>query len=588
VSIADVQFQRKIRQRTKILALGLAVWSFGILARLVQLQVFNHADLSDQVFRQNQARQDIVPERGTIYDRNEVILAQSIPSMTVYFNPALAGTEFDEQMTSILKLQPHLGLGAKDIERIRGAIQNGVNSIPVRRKLDVETAERIESLKLAGISAQTETKRFYPSGSLAAHVLGSVDIDNKGCGGVEYKFNSVLSGKAGKKLLLRDVKGRKYHEEILEPSTRGTDIVLTLDENIQYVAETELARAVRDHGASWGAVVVSHPASGDVLALANVPTFDPNAYPPKEPNDEFNRAIRHLYDPGSTFKIVTAAAAIENRSVSRDETFDCSKGSIESAGSPIRDHKNFGILKFPEVFIHSSNVGAIQIGRRVGRNAMHKTIQAFHFGEKTGIELPAEAAGRVPSLDEWSKRSIDSVSIGYETSATALQVLQAVNILANGGVRIPLHIVKNPPAGFEHAARPLQEFEQALSPRTARELVSILEQVVVEGTGREAAVKGYTAAGKTGTTQIYDPALKAFSSTRHIASFVGFVPVENPQISIIIVLNEPRTDAYYGGQVAAPAFREIARRVLRYLGIHPRPDLIPNIIASGNGAEDEP
>ena len=585
MNIADVQFQKKVRQRTKVLALGLAVWAFGILARLVQLQVFNHADLSEQVFRQNQARPEIVPERGTIYDRNEVILAQSIPAAAVYYNPALAGTSLEERMAPILKVQPYLRLGAKDIDRIRGAIQNEVAYIPVRRKLDEETAKQIESLRLPGIYAQTETKRFYPNGSLAAHVLGSVDIDNKGCGGVEYKFNSVLAGKPGKRLVLRDVKGRKYHEETLEASTRGMDIILTLDENIQYIAETELARAVRDHGASWGAAIVSHPASGEVLALANVPTFDPNAYPPKEPNDEFNRAVRHLYDPGSTFKIVTAAAAIENRAVGRDETFDCSKGSIASAGPAIRDHKNFGILKFPAVFIHSSNVGAIQIGRRVGRNRMFKAIQAFRFGEKTGIELPAESAGRVPSPDEWTKRSIDSISIGYETSVTPLQVLQAVNILANGGIRVPLRIVKSRPAGVEDAARPSPEFEQAFSPATARELVAILEHVVVEGTGREAAVKGYTAAGKTGTTQVYDPALKAFSSTRHIASFVGFLPVENPQISIIVVLNEPLTDDYYGGQVAAPVFREIARRVLRYLGIHPQPERPAGIIASGNGAE---
>jgi cell division protein FtsI (penicillin-binding protein 3) len=430
--------------------------------------------------------------------------------------------------------------------------------------------------------------RFYPKGSLAAHVLGSVDTDNKGSGGVEYKFNSVLSGKVGKKLILLDVRRREYHDEILEPSTRGEDIVLTLDENLQYIAETELARAVRDHGASWGTVIIANPQSGDVLALANVPTFDPNAYPPKTAEDEFNRAVRHLYDPGSTFKIVTAAAALENRLVSRDETFDCSRGSIESAGAPIRDHKNFGLLKFPEVFVHSSNVGAIQIARRVGRDGLYKTIKAFRFGEKTGIELPAEAAGLVRPLDEWTRRSLDSVSIGYETLVTPLQVLQAINILANGGIRIPLHIIKSNPGLPARASRAAPDLEQVLSPRTAQEIVSILEKAVLEGTGREAEVKGYSVAGKTGTTQIYDPALKCFSTTRHIASFVGFAPVENPQISIIVVLNEPKTDEYYGGQVAAPVFREIVKRALRYLEIHPRTRPVRSVIAAGHGAEEEP
>ena len=589
MNIAALQYQKKIRQRTKILVFGLAVWTLGILVRLVQLQVINHVPLSRQVLGQNQAQKEIIPERGTIYDRNEVILAQSIPSHTIYFSPVLAGAKPDEQMAPILQIRPVLGLGPRDIERIEAAIQKGIAYIPLKKKIDRETAEGIMSLKLSGISAPEEVMRFYPKGSLAAHVLGSVDTDNKGSGGAEYKFNSVLSGKAGKKLILLDGRGprREYHDEILEPSTRGADIVLTLDENLQYIAETELARAVRDHGASWGTVIIANPQSGDVLALANVPTFDPNAYPPKTAEDEFNRAVRHLYDPGSTFKIVTAAAALENRLVSRDETFDCSRGSIESAGAPIRDHKTFGLLKFPEVFVHSSNVGTIQIGRRIGRDGLYKTIKAFRFGEKTGIELPAEAAGLVRPLDEWTRRSLDSVSIGYETLVTPLQVLQAINILANGGIRIPLQIIKSNPGLPARASRAAPDLEQVLSPRTAREIVSILERAVLEGTGREAEVKGYSVAGKTGTTQIYDPALKCFSTTRHIASFVGFAPVENPQISIIVVLNEPKTDEYYGGQVAAPVFREIVKRALRYLEIHPRTRPVRSVIAASHGAEEE-
>jgi cell division protein FtsI/penicillin-binding protein 2 len=588
MNIANTQFQKRIRQRTKILALVLVVWTVGILFRLIQLQVIDHARLSGQVLRQNQVRSDIIPERGTIFDRNHTILAQSIPSQTVYYAPALAGELPDKQLAPILQLQAALQLGPNDVERIQTAVRKGISHIPVKRKLDQETADRIKGLKIVGVSTSEETMRFYPKGALAAHVLGSVDAENKGSGGVEYKLNSVLSGKKGKKLLLFDGRPREYHDEVLEEAERGTDLALTLDENIQYFAETELARAVRDHAASWGTVIVSNPSSGEILALANAPTFDPNAYPPKSAEDEFNRAIRHLYDPGSTFKIVTAAAALENRRVSMSETFDCSRGSIESAGAPIRDHKNFGVLKFPEVFIHSSNVGAIQIGRRVGREDLHKTIQAFGFGEKTGIELPAEAAGLVRPLEEWTKRSIDSVSIGYETSVTPLQVLQAMNILANGGIRVPLHVVKNRKGRPDGAPGTALEFRQAISSQTARDIVAILERVVLEGTGQESLIRGYTSAGKTGTTQIYDPVLKSFSSTRHIASFVGFAPVENPAISIIVILNEPKTDEYYGGQVAAPVFREIARRALRYLEIHPRTAPPRSIATAGANGEDAP
>lgn len=588
MNIASVQYQKKIRQRTKILAAGLAVWSLAILARLVHLQVFSYAEMRDAVLDQNQQRVDVAPERGTIYDRNRNILAQSIPSQTIYFLPKLAGDRWEQKMAPVLKLQSVLDLTAGDMDRIRTAIQNKVAHIPVKRKLDLETTGRVLALGLPGVEAREDVMRFYPNGALAAHVLGSVNADNKGSGGAEYKFNAVLSGKTGAKLVLRDVRRREYHEETLQASERGTDIVLTLDRTIQYIAETELARAVREHGASWGTAVVANPQSGDILALANVPAFDPNAYPPKNADDEFNRAIRHLYDPGSIFKIVTVAAAIENRVVSAGETFDCSQGSIASAGSPIRDHKNFGVLKFADVFVHSSNVGTIQIGRRIGRDELYKTIRAFRFGVKTGIELPAEAAGLVRTPGEWTRRSIDSVSIGYEILVTPLQVLQAVNILANGGVRIPLHIVKSQPARVEPNAGIAAALEQPVSTRTAREVVSILERVVLEGTGREAELKGYTAAGKTGTTQIYDPALKGFSATRHIASFAGFLPVENPQMSIIVVLNEPQTQGYYGGQVAAPVFREIARRALRYLDIHPRPAPARSLIAAARAEGKEP
>jgi cell division protein FtsI (penicillin-binding protein 3) len=587
MNIATAPYYKKVRKRTKIFTVVLVLWTFGIFLRLLQLQVFSHARMSAQVLVQNQAKIDIFPQRGAIHDRKGSILAQSVPSLTVYYTPA-AGEPLDLRMKPILKLQPVLELSSKDIERVKTALQNGSSHIPVKRKLELETAEVIKGLGLNGIYTREEAKRLYPQGPLASHILGSVSVDNKGQGGVEHKFDSILSGKKGKQIVFLDARRREYHFETIEEPQRGGGLVLTIDATIQYIAQKELERAVQEHSADWGTVIISNPASGEILAMASWPTFDPNSYPPESKEAEPNRAIHHLFDPGSTFKIVTASAALESRWVPMTETFDCSKGSIETAGTPIRDHKNFGVLTFPDVISHSSNVGVIQIGRRVGPKALYQTIKTFQFGTKTGIELPAEAAGKVWPLENWTKRSLDSVSIGYEISVTALQMLQAMNVIANRGILVPPRIVKDIQGVPMTQKRSGSEPRQIISEETARNLVSILEKAVLEGTGQEALAKGYTVAGKTGTTQKFDPALKSYSSSKHIALFVGFVPVENPQLSMIVVLDEPKTDEYYGGQVAAPVFREIARRVLRYLNIYPDTGSNRTIIAANMGRKNRP
>jgi len=586
MNIANMHFQKKARKRTRILVLVFAVWAFGIFLRLVQLQVLNHARLSAQVIAQNQGEIDIYPRRGTIFDRKGEILAQSVPTQTIYYAPAV-GEPLDLQLKPVLALESLLELPAKDIDRVKTALQNGSNHIPVKKKLEVGTAEKVMSLKLNGIYAREETSRFYPQGSLAAHVLGGVGAEHKGQSGLEYLYDYVLSGKKGRQIVLRDSRRREYHFETIEEAQEGGDIVLTLDKTIQYIAEQALDKAVREHDANWGTVIVANPGSGEILAMASRPTFDPNTYPPESAEAEINRAIRHLFDPGSMFKIVTASAALENHRAAMTDTFDCRKGAIETAGTPIRDHKNFGVLTFPDVFSNSSNVGTIQIGRRVGQDFLFQSLKLFRFGSKTGIELPAEAAGKVHPLKEWTRRSLDSVSIGYEISVTALQVLQAMNVIANRGSYVPPRLIKSVLGAPEPAKKRGPESEQVISGNTAGQVVSILEKAVLEGTGKEARAKGYTVAGKTGTTQKYDPEIQAFSTVKHIASFAGFVPVENPILSIIVVLDEPKTDEYYGGQVAAPVFREIAQRALLYLNVFPRSAPVRTIIAANRGGDGQ-
>ena len=587
MNIANDQFQKKARRRTKLFALVLGLWSLGIAIRLFQLQVLRHARYKAEVIEQNQKPVWIEPERGTIYDRKGQILALSVPAKSISYSPSPAES-LETRLQPVLKLKALLDLSGAEIERIRAALIEEKPFIFLKRKVDQETADKVKALGLNGVKLEEEMRRLYPQGRLAAQVLGGVDVDNKGVAGIESKYDAALKGARGRKIILRDTKGKEYSfETVLEPQS-GKDVELTLDSTIQYFTETALNKAVAEQEAAWGTAIVSIPSTGEILAMASAPDYDPNAGLPSDAEAEPNRAIRHLYEPGSTFKLVTASAALENHRVSLTQSFDCSKGLIEAAGGAIRDHKTFGILTFPEVIIESSNVGSIQIGRQVGPPLLFQMIRAFRFGEKTGIELPAESAGTVHPLSEWTKRSLDSVSIGYELTATALQILQAANVIAYRGILVPPRIVKSV-AGVPARRRSAGgEPARVISEQAAQALAAILERVVLEGTGKEAAAGPFAVAGKTGTTQLYDRTRKTYQSSKHIASFVGFVPADKPVLSIVVVLGEPKKDAYYGGLVAAPVFREIALRTLRYKGAIPASGADRTILAARGAKGKQP
>jgi len=322
-------------------------------------------------------------------------------------------------------------------------------------------------------------------------------------------------------------------------------------------------------GADWGTVVISEPKTGEILAIANRPVYDPNDYPPVVPGDGVNRAIQHTFEPGSTFKIITAAAARELGRVGLGETYDCREGSISVGGSLVRDHKRLGILSFPEVFIESSNVGAIMIAQEIGEQNLYQMIKAFHFGERTGIDLPGEEYGICRPLSSWKKSSL-RIAIGYEISVTAVQVLRAMNVFATRGRLIRPSISLS--AGVRGLSSPGSQVPlKVLSEGTASELAEIFKRVVEEGTGLPARLEGFDIAGKTGTAQKFDEDLGGYSSAKHMASFVGFVPADDPIISMIVVLDEPKGLMQYGGQLAAPVFRDISARVLRYLYAAPKP-----------------
>ncbi|HMA54361.1 MAG TPA: penicillin-binding protein 2, partial [Acidobacteriota bacterium] len=374
--------------------------------------------------------------------------------------------------------------------------------------------------------------------------------------------------------------------QILKAPVPGKDIVLTIDSTIQYIVEKELARAVLEHEAEWGTIIVMDPPTGEILALASYPAYDVNTFPKDE---SMNRAVMASYEPGSTFKIVTAAAARERDRVGFSELFDCSAGSIRVGGTTITDHERVGILSFPQVIIHSSNVGTVLFAQRLSIPEYYETIKGFGFGTKTGIDLPGEVSGRVWSPDRWNKKnSLPHVAIGYEVRVNAVQMLRAMNAFATGGLLVRPHVVKD---GGVHDVGPAREDGdgpvRAVSERTASELVErVFARVVEEGTGKDGRLDGFGAAGKTGTAQKWDDAMNAYTR-EYTASFVGFTPLERPRLSMIVVLDSPK-EHYYGGQACAPVFKDIARQVLRYLRVPPERAIPPKVLTAQAKARRTP
>ncbi|MDD8020508.1 MAG: penicillin-binding protein 2 [Acidobacteriota bacterium] len=570
------------RKKAKLVFALLLFWFLIITFRLIDLQVFEHKKLKQEVVEQNQDLIAILPTRGTIFDRHGRILARSLPVESVFFSP-VAGEPLKEQLLTIYQLKDLLNLSGTEINRIVNSIEKKKRFTWVKRKIPLELAEKIKKLKLSGIYLLSENKRFYPQGRLAAQVLGGVNIDDGGLAGLEYYYDSALRGREGQQLIMKDARRKQYYIETIKETEPGRDIYLTIDINIQYLVEKELRLAIEKFKANCGTVVIMAPDSGEILAMASYPDYDPNNFPPPE-EAMVNRAIQYTYEPGSTVKIVTAAAARELVGISYKTYYDCRAGSITFGGSTVRDHVRMGILSFPDVYIHSSNVGSIMMAETIGEQNLYRMFKAFKFGEKTGIDLPGEEAGIIHPVEKWTKSSL-RVAIGYELAATPLQILQAMNVYATGGylVRPKVNLDAPGPASLtlEASRQPEADRQPVISEKTSLELVNLVfKQVIERGTGSEAKIDGYELAGKTGTAQKFDHARKAYSQSKHVASFVGFAPADHPVISMIVVIDEPQGAEQYGGQVAAPVFREIARKVLLYY--HQQPSKLPEKLAIAN------
>ncbi len=558
-------YEKKISTRTFILLFFLFLWLCVIVLRLVELQVINHTKSKAKVLSQNHEVEAMIPQRGTIFDRSGTILARSLPRPSVFYYPP-KDESLESHREKINKLKKILDLSPTNLASIYSRIKEGKSFIWIKRKVEPEVAARVKDLNLDGIHFDEENKRFYPQGMRAAQLIGRVNIDDRGQSGIEYKYNTILAGEEGKRLILRDAKHREYRFETLKVPEPGKDLVLTIDETIQFIAEKELANALRKTQALWGTVIISHPPTGEILAMASYPTFNLNTPPANVSRVERNRAIHHTFDPGSTFKIVTASAALENKCVRLQDVFDCTPGKIRVPGKTVWDHEKMGILTFPDVIIHSSNVGTIQIGERIGKENLYTMIKSYGFGEKTGIDLPAEEKGIFRPVENWTDISLYSLSIGYEISITAIQMLQAIATVANKGVIASPHIVKKILMSSGEQQDTPVHYRRVISEETAQTLSRILQNVVTRGTGIKAQVDGYSVAGKTGTAQKFDPSISQYSNKKHTSLFVGFVPAEDPILAAVVVIDEPK-GIFYGGEVAAPVFQTIATQTLRYLQV---------------------
>ncbi|HZE63944.1 MAG TPA: penicillin-binding protein, partial [Pyrinomonadaceae bacterium] len=448
------------------------------------------------------------------------------------------------------------------------ARKNGRGFLWIARRIDPDQAQALEAMELPGVHTRKEPKRFYPNGPLAANVLGFVGLDGKGLAGVEQVFNEKIVGEPGKLFIEKDSRGFAYESTEI-PGRPGQTIVLTIDQSIQYQAEAALTSAIAESHAKSGTAIVMDPHTGEVLALANVPTFDPNNVGVAPPAARANWALQNIYEPGSTFKVVAYSAAIEKGLAKPDDHIDCQMGSITVAKRVIHDHHPFGNLTLTEALAKSSNVAAIKLGLRVGDPTMYDYITRFGFGSRTGIELPGETAGMIHPVSRWLPSSIGSIAIGQEVGVTPLQMAAAYSALANDGVRVAPHVIREiRSATGTSIYRPNPEQHRVISKDTARALRGMLEGVTLNGTAKKAQLDGYTAAGKTGTAQKIDPKTKRYSNTKYIASFIGFAPVNNPAVVIIVVIDEP-AGSYHGGDVAAPVFRQIAEQILPEMGVMP-------------------
>ncbi len=544
----------------------ITLWSLLIVARLVQLQVLKHDELTQRAIKGQVQNRSILAPRGIIYDSHMDELASSVPVRTVAAEPRriknipLAA----EALASLLEmnrgeLQARLSDPAKQVFQI------------VRRRISPKAETQIEKIGIEGIYLLEESMRVYPNLDLACHTLGFVNLNGDGGAGLELQYDRDLKGEAGQLSFDVDAHGRSFRGKVQKPPVQGHSLVLSLDRSIQYITAKALAAGVEKARAAAGVAIVMESETGRILALSSYPFFNCNTYNEYAADLWRNRSVSDLYEPGSTFKVVVAATALEAGLTRPSEVIDCQMGSITIGRHIFHDHKPYGLLTFSQILENSSNVGAAKLGLRLGEKRLYDGLRTFGFGSKTGVDLPGEIPGLVRDWRQWSGLSIGAISFGQEVGVTSLQILCAINAIANGGYLVTPYVVDrviDQKGDLLQARKPART--RILRPETAAAIRDAFEGVVLRGTGRKAALEGYRVAGKTGTAQkIVDG---RYSNTRYLASFVGFAPLPDPRLTILVWIDEPKGQIY-GGDISAPVFKEITQESLLQLHVPPNPSM---------------
>lgn len=558
--MTDARLPSRLRLRLLLLGLGSCLWVLAVAARLAFLTIAERDELREKAELQYQHTLKLDAARGTLLDRNGRVLAMSVEAESIYVVPKAFTGDFRETVARDLAACLHA-----PPRRVSARLEGDKSFAWLERKAMPNDVRCVRALNLAGVGFLPESRRFYPKRYLASQVLGYVGVDNEGMSGVEYALEDVVRGEPGRRIIWTDALKRRAGSRVEKGSSPGRSAFLTLDENLQHIAETELEAAVRESRAKSGIAILMKPGTGEILAMASYPGFNPNRYGDFPQSHWRNRSVTDVYEPGSTFKIVAAAAALEEGVTTEDERIDCGRGAIQVADRIIRDHSVFDVLTFREVVEHSSNVGMIRIGQRLGRERLGRYVAAFGFGEPTGVELPAESRGILKPADTWGPVTLASISFGQEISVTPLQMIVAANVLAARGYLMRPKLVLGyaaPDGSLERTAR-AEPVRRVLSEKTVARMRSLLEGVVERGTGRRAQIPGYVVAGKTGTAQKAVPG--GYSKTDYIASFVGFVPAERPALTALVILDSPEGD--HSGSRAAGVFADIVSRSLHYLGV---------------------
>jgi cell division protein FtsI (penicillin-binding protein 3) len=591
------------RTRFWLICLFFLVWACAIGARLFWLQIVRHQEYVERAQKQQQRTFEVAPRRGVLYDRNLHELAMTVQVDSIYANPS----EIDDKQAAARALASIVHTDPEDIRttesEIAARLASGHNFAWVARRVTADVATRVRALNMKGIYFQKEFQRFYPDNQIAAQVLGYVGVDDNGLGGLEDKFDVQLHGIPGQMYTAMDARRKILRSSERDPEP-GRDLVLTIDENIQFLAEQALDHAMQRTQALNGTVVVQDVHTGQILALAIRPTFNPNNFRHTTPDLLRDHAVSDVYEPGSTFKLVTYSSALDQHVAAPDDIIDCQGGQITLAGRVIHDDKSdrgLGKVTVATALARSSDVAAVKLALKVGPDRFYQYIRDFGFGSRSGVELPGETRGLLQPVKRWNGSSIGSIAIGQEVAVTPVQLVTMVSTIANGGVYLPPHILfpgqldsttpnqkAAPPQVVQVAGEELPNplptgAHRVISTLSAAQMRKMMEGVVLFGTGKQAQLDGYSSGGKTGTAQKIDPATHTYSKTMHIASFAGFAPVNNPVIAVAVIIDSPKGD-YYGTAVSAPVFAEVAQKVLEYLGVPHDIDLRPPSAASKSDA----